>query len=94
MGTKPAIRRTVWYSGRVQGVGFRFTACTIARRFAVAGYVKNLPDGRVEAAIEGAPEEVERFLSAIREEMTGHIRDERQEDSAARGDCSEFSVRY
>ena len=44
---------TVWFSGRVQGVGFRFTALQVAREFEVAGYVENLYDGRVCIEAEG-----------------------------------------
>ena len=46
-------RRIVHYTGRVQGVGFRFTTCRLAESFAVAGRVKNLPDGRVRVVVEG-----------------------------------------
>ena len=49
----PRVRRRVYFSGRVQGVGFRFTCQSLARGFEVAGYVRNLPDGRVELVAEG-----------------------------------------
>jgi acylphosphatase len=58
-------RRRVFYRGRVQGVGFRATAWHIARRFAVAGFVRNLDDGRVELLAEGEPGEVAAFLDAV-----------------------------
>src|SRR5271157_2991968 len=60
-----AQRREVYYSGRVQGVGFRYTASSIARQFAVTGYGKNLPDGRVELVVEGRTEEIGAMLRAI-----------------------------
>lgn len=53
------------YVGRVQGVGFRYTTRQISRRYRVFGYVKNLPDGSVELAVQGEPREVEAFLSAV-----------------------------
>jgi acylphosphatase len=59
----------VHYYGRVQGVGFRYTAQGIAARFPVAGYVKNLRDGTVELAAEGEPEQVDAFLAAVAERM-------------------------
>jgi acylphosphatase len=68
-------RRRALYSGRVQGVGFRFTAQRIARERSVAGYVRNLPDGRVELVSEGTPEVLDDFLGAIRAAMGGKIRD-------------------
>jgi acylphosphatase len=57
----------VYYSGRVQGVGFRYTVRTVAHGFEVTGTVRNLGDGRVELVAEGAKEELEGFRQAIRE---------------------------
>ena len=54
------------FFGRVQGVGFRYTARSIAGRFAVSGYVRNLPDGSVELVAEGPEEEVLGFIEALR----------------------------
>jgi len=65
---------TVHFSGRVQGVGFRYTALQIAREFEVAGYVQNLPDGRVCIEVEGDLGEVSAFVAAIEESMHGYIR--------------------
>ena len=59
----PRIRRRVHFSGRVQGVGFRYTCQSIARGFDVGGYVRNLPDGRVEPLAEGEPGELDNFLA-------------------------------
>ena len=67
----------VFYSGCVQGVGFRYTAKTVAAGFEVAGVVRNLPDGRVELIAEGAHEELEAFREAVRGAgLAGFIRDE------------------
>jgi acylphosphatase len=69
--------RHVFYEGRVQGVGFRYTVKNLARGFDVAGWVRNLPDGRVELQAGGEPEEVEAFLESIRESvLAGHIQKE------------------
>ena len=64
---------TLYFSGRVQGVGFRYAALQIAREFEVAGYVRNLPDGRVCIEAEGDAREVGAFLAAIEERMHGYI---------------------
>jgi len=57
----------VFYSGRVQGVGFRYAVKTVVSGFDVTGIVRNLPDGRVELVAEGAKEELNAFRQAIRE---------------------------
>jgi acylphosphatase len=65
----------VFYEGRVQGVGFRFSVKQIAQGFDVVGWVQNLPDGRVELQAGGDPEEVAAFLQAIRNSsLKGHIK--------------------
>jgi acylphosphatase len=55
------VARRFFISGDVQGVGFRFFAQRAAARHQIVGYVKNLPDGRVEALVEGPPQSVEAF---------------------------------
>ena len=66
-------RLHVLYSGRVQGVGFRYTAKTVATGFEVTGVVRNLPDGRVELIAEGLKDELEGFQQAIRESGLGSL---------------------
>ena len=69
------VGRQVFYEGRVQGVGFRFTVKSLARGFEVVGWIRNLPDGRVELQASGDSAELEAFLEAIREsELQSHIR--------------------
>ncbi len=65
---------TIHYTGHVQGVGFRYTTLQIAKEFEVAGYVRNLPDGRVEVEVEGARDEIAAFAQAVEERMHGYIR--------------------
>ena len=87
--------RRVYYSGRVQGVGFRYTAWNVARGFDVAGYVRNLPDGRVELLAEGAPAEIDGFLRAIRETLDRYIRDVSVEPCPpSPTPLEEFTIRY
>ena len=67
--------RQVFYEGRVQGVGFRFTVKHLARGYDVAGWVRNLADGRVELQCSGEREEVDAFLAVIAEsELQSHIK--------------------
>ena len=84
--------RLVRYSGSVQGVGFRATTCHIARRFAITGWVRNLPDGRVELLAEGAEPEIQAFLKAIREYWQGAIAREEVEVQPATGRHDRFTV--
>ena len=60
------------YEGKVQGVGFRASVLALAKGFEVTGWVKNLPDGRVELLVAGDPAEIEVFLEGIRH-LAGHI---------------------
>ena len=60
------VARRFLVSGRVQGVGFRYFTLEVARREGVTGWVRNLPDGRVEAVVEGEAEAVTRLERAIR----------------------------
>ena len=63
---EPRIRRRVVVSGRVQGVFFRGAAQAAARAGGVDGWVRNLPDGRVEAVFEGEPSAVEALVEFCR----------------------------
>ncbi|MBR4597190.1 MAG: acylphosphatase [Opitutales bacterium] len=67
-------RRMVWFEGRVQGVGFRYKARQIAAAYDVAGYVKNLDDGRVELCAAGGREEVCEYVEALCESMADFIK--------------------
>lgn len=65
----------VYYSGRVQGVGFRYHTFQIAKEFEVSGYVRNLPDGRVQLEAEGVESEVMGFQQEIEKQLKPFIRD-------------------
>jgi acylphosphatase len=86
-------RVTVFYSGRVQGVGFRFSVRDLATGFDVTGTVRNLDDGRVELIAEGTREEIEAFRDAIRQSGLGPmIRDEGVFWSPAQGNVHGFAI--
>ena len=87
------IAKHVFYTGRVQGVGFRQTTLDISRRFAVTGWVRNLPDRRVELWAEGNGPDVDAFLAAVRGHFANHIRDEATDAVAATGQFTTFEVR-
>jgi acylphosphatase len=92
--TATHIRREVRYRGHVQGVGFRYTAAHIARRFDVTGYVKNLEDGRVELAAEGSAGQVDAFLAAVATAMRGNIHGTEQDTLAPTGEFTQFGIRH
>ena len=87
-------RRELYYQGMVQGVGFRYTIRRIAARFAVTGYVQNLPDGRVFLLAEGPPQQLDRFLTAVAGAMGHFIRHTQQTTHPASGRFREFDIRY
>ncbi len=85
--------KQVRYTGRVQGVGFRYTAQHLATAYRVAGYVRNLPSGDVELVAEGPAEEVEAFLAGVGHHMAGHIEQSLVQD-APPGGYKGFHIRY
>ena len=86
-------RLQVFYSGRVQGVGFRYTVKSLATGFEVTGMVRNLDDGRVELVAEGERAEVDAFRQAIRESGLGPcIRQEELNWSEAGGGFRGFEI--
>jgi acylphosphatase len=66
-------RMQILYSGRVQGVGFRYTVKSVALGFEVTGTVRNLTDGRVELIAEGRRAELEEFRRAIQDSDVGAL---------------------
>ncbi|MGN0372505.1 MAG: acylphosphatase [Enterocloster sp.] len=59
------VRKHIIFSGRVQGVGFRYTACYLARPLGLTGWVRNLWDGTVEMEVQGPGEVIEKFLEQL-----------------------------
>jgi acylphosphatase len=85
-------RRHCYFAGRVQGVGFRYTARNIAINYDVGGFVRNLPDGRVELVAEGPPKEVEGFVEAVLDRMRTYIQQVDQREEPAAGDQTHFVI--
>ena len=85
----------VFWRGRVQRVGFRYTAETTALSLKLVGWVRNLPDGRVEALCEGSAARLKRFLEAMR---TGPMRPYIQGCDVtwaeATGEFDDFTTRF
>ena len=100
MAGKPAIlakmnkRVQVYYSGRVQGVGFRFTAEAVAVKLGLSGWVKNLADGRVELVAEAKEELLNKLLLNIDQELSSYIRQKDVHWSEANGEFNAFQIRF
>ncbi len=87
------VRILARYSGHVQGVGFRFTAVDVARKYpAVTGFVRNLLDGRVELVAEGPPEQADAFLAAVRSAMDPYIDNVSEDRQPATGEFARFTI--
>ena len=84
----------VFYEGRVQGVGFRYSVRQIAKGFNVTGWVRNRADGRVELQVNGEAEEVSAFLEGIRQGDLGSlIKKESENVLATLPDSRGFEIR-
>jgi acylphosphatase len=90
---REVVSKRAVFSGRVQGVGFRYTAQEIAQDFAVSGYVRNLPDRTVEVQAEGEADQVADFLAAIGRRMAGYVEKTSVEDAPPSG-ITGFRIRY
>jgi len=88
------IRTHVYYSGQVQGVGFRYTVARLARGQAVTGFVRNLRDGRVELVVEGEQADVGQILDGVDRIMAGYIHNRLVEAEQPMGEFSGFEVAF
>ena len=87
-------RMHIPYSGRGQGLGFRFTAETMAVESGIQGWVKNLGDGRVEIMAEAEEEALKDFLNKIRQSFSRYIQDEDLRWSDAADEFQDFQIRF
>jgi acylphosphatase len=86
-------RMTARFAGHVQGVGFRYTAKTVAAGFEITGTIRNLPDGRVELVAEGRREELDAFRAALHDAgLAGFIRDEQVDWADAKNEFRGFEI--
>lgn len=87
------VARRLVISGHVQGVGFRWFTKDAAQREGLTGWVRNLPDGRVEAFVEGEAEAVTRLERAVRQGPGGaRVKTVAVDDEDATGAYKDFSI--
>lgn len=88
-------RLHIIYAGRVQGVGFRYTALDLASKHNIKGWVKNLADGqRVEVVSEGEEAQLDKFSQELNSTMSTYIREKNEYFEPATGEFSRFEIAY
>lgn len=86
--------RQYFFSGRVQGVGFRYSTKRLATGFDVSGWVRNLTDGRVEMQVQGEEDELDAFIRELHDSPLGrHIQEQEERTIAPLDDVSGFTIR-
>tara|TARA_B110000037_G_scaffold221281_1_gene291615 strand:- start:1325 stop:1609 length:285 start_codon:yes stop_codon:yes gene_type:complete len=83
----------VYFSGRVQGVGFRYSTLQVARGYEVTGFVRNMSDGRVSIEVEGEEKECRLFVRAVEDELDSYIRKCEISDGRRAPQHISFSIR-
>lgn len=84
---------TIHFTGRVQGVGFRYSVLQIAKEYDVCGFVKNLTDGRVMLEVEGSQTDVADFVAAIETDMAGYVRQVERSAESRPAQFTGFDIR-
>ena len=85
-------RLEVYFSGSVQGVGFRYTTKQVSRSFEVAGTVQNLPDGRVKLVCEGTESELLQFIESITTTTYGRVAETEVNRCKSTGEFNGFEI--
>lgn len=88
------IRAHIYFTGTVQGVGFRYTCRSYAVDLGLKGWVKNLPDGRVELWVEGAKDLIGDLVQKLTVHFGGYIHKVQAEYLNAKNECTNFEIAF
>ena len=88
------IAQQIIFTGRVQGVGFRFTAFGIANRYELTGFVRNTPDGTVEMLAQGHPEDIADCIRDIKESFADYIKETKIENIPPNPKHKDFKITF
>jgi acylphosphatase len=88
------VAKHIIFTGRVQGVGFRFTAHRIARLNQLKGFIRNLPNGSVEMLAQGYSEDVDDCIENIKESFAGYIKDTEIEELPLDPRYKDFKITF
>jgi acylphosphatase len=89
-----ATAKQIIFVGRVQGVGFRFTAYNVAKRYSLTGYVRNLLDGTVEMVAQGPSDDIDNCISDINQAFGGYVRETKIEQIPPNPQCNDFKITF
>lgn len=88
------IRKRIIVKGTVQGVGYRFFARSLAGRYSIAGFVRNLPDGNVEAEAQGREDDMSMFIEGLRKgPPASYVTGLESEEMPIEGSLDRFEIR-
>ena len=87
-------RAHIFYSGQVQGIGFRYTVHRLATSLNLKGWVRNLADGRVEIMVDGPKADIEQLCQSILDQFQGYIRDKVIDFPDVQTPFVNFEIRY
>ena len=88
------VARHIIFTGRVQGVGFRFTVHRMAGRHQLTGYVRNLSNGTVEMLAQGSAEDIDDCLRDIQQSLIDHIRETKIEEVPPNPTYADFKITF
>ena len=88
------VRAHIYFKGTVQGVGFRYTCRSYAVDLGLKGWVKNLPDGRVELWAEGSKDSIEDLIEKLKDHFGGYIHSVNADYLGATLEFTDFKVAF